>query len=108
MMTGLYTRRDFDLETRRFVPRQNETRSFEKMFLLISNEQGQIVKLKASLQQANRRKLTASVLMGFVFIATLSLKPWLAFTSSAPVKSCVLLSLMRIFNVVARRESSMH
>ena len=42
----------------------------------ISNEQDQNVKLKASLQQADRRKLTASVLMGFVLIATLCLKPW--------------------------------
>ena len=73
----------------------------------ISNEQDQNVKLKASLQQADRRKLTASVLMGFVLIATLCLKTWVAFTTSAPVKSCVLLSLKRKFNVVARRESSM-
>ena len=69
-----------------------------------SNEQDQNVKLKASLQQAERRKLTASVLMGFVLTATLCLKPWVAFTTSVPVKSCVLLSLERIFNVVARRE----
>ena len=74
----------------------------------ISNEQDQNVKLKASLQQADRRKLTVSVLMRFVLIATLCLKPWFAFTTSAPVKSCVLLSLKRKFNVVARRESSMH
>ena len=53
-----------------------------------SNEQDQSVKLKASLQQADRRKLTASVLMGFVPIATLCLKPWLllpllSFTTAA-------------------------
>ena len=54
----------------------------------ISNEQDQKVKLEASLQQADRRKLTASVLMGFVLIATLCLKPWDAFTTSVPVKSC--------------------
>ena len=40
---------------------------------LISNEQDQNVKLKAFLQQADRRKMTASVLMGFVLIATLCL-----------------------------------
>ena len=74
---------------------------------LIPNEQDQKVKLKASLQQPDRRKLTASVLMGFVLIATLCLKPWVAFTTSVPVKSCVLLSLKRIFNVVARKESPM-
>ena len=74
----------------------------------VSNEQDRNVKLKASLQQADRRKLTASVLMGFVLIATLCLKPWVAFTTSVPVKSCVPLSLKKIFNVVARRGSSMH
>ena len=74
----------------------------------ISNEQDQKVKLKASLQQADRKKLTASVLMGFALIATLSLKPWVVFTTSVPVKSCVLLSLWKKFNVVTRRESSMH
>ena len=74
----------------------------------ISNEQDQKVKLKASLQQANRRKLTASVLMGFVLFATLCLKPWVALTTSVPVKSFVPLSLKKIFNMVARRESSVH
>ena len=74
----------------------------------ISNEQDQNVKLKAFLQQADRRKMTASVLMGFVLIATLCLQPWFSFTTSVSVKSCVHLSLKEIFNVVARRESSMH
>ena len=67
-----------------------------------------IVKVKASLHQADRRKVTASVLMGFVLIATLCLRPWVAFTASVPVKGCVLLSPKRKFNVGARRESSMH
>ena len=58
--------------------------------------------------RADRKKLIALVLMGFVLIATLCLKPWVAFTTSVPVKSCVPLSLKKIFNVVARRESSMH
>ena len=31
MTTGLYTRWDFDSETSRVIPRQNKTRSFEKM-----------------------------------------------------------------------------
>ena len=56
---------------------------------LIYNEEDQNVKLKASLQQADRRKLTDSVLMGFVLIATQCLKPWVVFTTSAPAKSCV-------------------
>ena len=82
--------------------------AFKKSSRLISNEQDQNMKLKASLQQADRRKLTASVLMAFVLIAALCLKPWATFTTFALVKSCVPLSLKKMFNVVARRESSMH
>ena len=33
MTTGLYTRWDFDSQTSRFIPRQNKTRSFEKMVM---------------------------------------------------------------------------
>ena len=74
----------------------------------ISNEQDQNVKLSASLQQAERRKLTASVLMGFVLIGTLFLKPLIALTTSVPLRSCVPLPLKKLFNVVARGESSIH
>ena len=52
----------------------------------ISNEQDQNVILKASLQQADRKKLTVLKLIGFVLIATLCLKPCVAFTTSVPVK----------------------
>ena len=55
----------------------------------ISNEQDQNVKLKASLEQADRRKLTSSVLMRFVPIAAFCLKPWVSFTTSVLAKSCV-------------------
>ena len=40
-----------------------------------SHEHDQNVKLKASLKKADSKKLTDSVLMGFVLIATLCLKP---------------------------------
>ena len=104
MPTGLYTRWDF--EGRRVNSHLDKTRpaAFKIWSCPISSEQDQNVKLKASLQQADRKKLTASVLMGFVLIATLYLKPWVAFTISVPVKTCVLLSLKRIFNAVAGRE----
>ena len=74
----------------------------------ISNEHDHNVKMKASLQQAVVRKLTASVFLGFGLCETLYLKPWVAFATSVPVKSCVLLSLKGLFNVLAKRESSMH
>ena len=73
----------------------------------IFNERDLIVQLRASTLQADRRQLTASVLMGFVLIAILCLKQWVAFITSVLVKSCVLLSLKRFFNAVAGRESWM-
>ena len=45
---------------------------------LFFNVQDLIVKLRASTLQADRRKLTASVLMGFVLIAIRYLKHWVA------------------------------
>ena len=66
----------------------------------ISNEQNQNVKLKASLQQAHKRKMTASVLVAFVLIGTLYLKLRVAFTTPVLVKSCFLLSLEKMFNVL--------
>ena len=107
MPAGLYTRWDFDSVYYSY-PDKTRPVALKVWSCLISNEQDQNVKLRASLQQAVRRKVTASVLMGFVFNATLCLKPWVAFTTSVPVKSCVLPPLKKIFNVVAKRESSMH
>ena len=108
MPTGLYTRWDFDSETSRFTPRQNKTRSFENVVMSYFQRTRPECKNESFLQQADRRKLTASVLLAFVLIATLCLRPWFAFTTSVPVRSCVLLSLKRKFNVVARRERWMH
>ena len=54
---------------------------FKKWSCLISNEQDLIVKLRVFTLQADRRKLTTSVLMGFVLIAILCLKDGVAFTT---------------------------
>ena len=105
MPTGLYTRWDIDSETSRFTPRQNKTRSFEN---LIFNEQDLIVRLRASTLQADGRKLTASVLMGFVLIAILCLKQWVAFITFVPVKSSAHLSLKKISNVAVGKENSVN
>ena len=71
------------------------------------NVQDLIVKLSASTLQADRKKLIASVLMGFAFIATLCLKQWDAFTTFVPVKSCAHLSLKKI-SIEAVEENSMN
>ena len=108
MPTGLYTRWDFDSETSRFTPQQNKARILRMWSYPVSNEQDQIVILKTSLQQADTIKLTALVLTAFVLLATLCLKLWVAFTISVFVKKYVPLLLKSIFNVVPRKDSSMH
>ena len=91
MPNGLFTRWDFDSETSRFIPRQNKTRSFEKMVMSYFQRTRPVCENESFFTTSRPKKLTASVLMGFVFFATLCLKPWVAFTTSVPVKSCVLL-----------------
>ena len=107
MPTGLYTRWDIDTETSGFTPRQNKTRNFERWSCLIFNVQDLIVKFRASTLQADRRKLTASVLMGFVLSAILCLKQWVALTTFVPVKSSSHLSLKKISNVEVEKENLM-
>ena len=66
---------------------------------LIFNVQDLIVKLRASRLQAEKRKMIASVLIGFVLIAILCLEQSVAFITFVPVKSCVHLSLKKLPNV---------
>ena len=74
MLTGLYTRWHIDSETSRITPRQNKIRSFENMVMSYFQRRRPYCKLRASTLQADRRKLIALVLMGFVLIAKLCLK----------------------------------
>ena len=105
MPTSLYTRWDIDSETGRFTPRQNKTRSFENLVMSCFNVQDLIVKLRASTLQADRRKVITLVLMGFVLIATLCLKQWVAFITFVTVKSCAHLSLKKISNEAVEENS---
>ena len=52
----------------------------------IFNEQDQTAESRASLQQAHRKKLAASLLMAYFLLATLRLKPWVAFITFVSVK----------------------
>ena len=103
MPTGLLTRWDFDSGTSRFTPRQNKTRSFKNMVMSYFQRRRPTCEIESFFTTGRQKKIDCSVLMGFVLIATLYLKPCVAFTTSVPVKSCVLFSVKRIFNVVARR-----
>ena len=73
--TGLYKRWDFDSETSSFIPRQNKTRSLESMVKSYFQRTRPECDIKSFYQHVDRSELTASVLMGFVFLATVCLKP---------------------------------
>ena len=73
-----------------------------------STNNTRFLKLKASIQKADKRKMTASVLMALVRIAKLPIKPCVAFTTFFPVEKCVHHFVKRISNVAVIRESSMH
>ena len=105
--TDLYTRWDFDSETSRFTPWQNKTRSFENVVMSCFQRTRPECEKESLFTIGRQKELIASVLMSFVLIATLCLKQLVVFTTSVSVKSCVRLSLKRIFNMVAIRGSSM-
>ena len=71
----------------------------------IFNEQNQVAKLRASIQQADRRKSTRSVFMVIVLNGTLCSKQLVAFTTFVPVKKFDRLSLKKNFKVVVKRKS---
>ena len=61
MPTGLYTRREYDSETKRYTARQNKSRSFENMVLSYFQKVDQIAKLRVILILVDKRRLIASV-----------------------------------------------
>ena len=108
MPTGLYTRWDFDSETSRFIPRQNKTRSFENMVMSYFQRTRPECKIESFFTTGRQKNIDCFSVHGFCSHCNTVFEAMGFFTTSVPVKSCVVLSLKRKFNVVARRESSMH
>ena len=61
MPTGLYTRGEYDSETKRFAARQNKPRSLRIRFCHTFNKVGQIAKSRVMSLLVDKRKLIASV-----------------------------------------------
>ena len=61
MPTGLYTRWEYDSETKRFTARQNKSSSFENMVLSYFQKVAQIAKLRVISLLVDKRKLIPSV-----------------------------------------------
>ena len=99
---------EYRFRTSRFTPHKTRHVALKIWSFLIFNERDLIIKFRASTLPADRRKLTASVLMGFVLIAILCLKQWAAFITFVPVKRWAHLSLKKISNVAVGKENSMN
>ena len=78
----------------------------KKWFFRVFNKQDPIVELNASTLKVDRRKLTVSKMMDFVFFAALCLKPRAISIIFVIVKNYVHFSLKKAFNVVVGKKSS--
>ena len=108
MPTGLYTRWDSGAETSRFIPRQNKTRSFEDMVVSYFQRTRPECRIESFVTTGRQKKIDCFTVDGFCSHCNTVFEAMDAFTTPVPVKSCVLPSLKRIFNVIAKRQSSMH
>ena len=61
MPTGLYTRWEYDSETKRFIARKTNLAPLRKWFCCIFNKVDQVAKLRVMLLLVDKRKLIASV-----------------------------------------------
>ena len=104
MPTGLYTRWDLNSETGRFTPRQNRTRSFEKMAMSYFQRTRPECEIESFFTTGLQKKIDCFSVDGFCYHCNTVIEAMGCFTTSVHVNSCVLLSLKRIFNVVAKRE----
>ena len=107
MPTGLYARWDLDSERGKFMPRQKKTRGFENMVMSYSQQTRPEGKTESFDTTGRQNKLTVPVLRGFVRIATLCLKQWLAFITFVFVEMYVHFPLTKIFNVEVTKVNSM-
>ena len=57
MPTGLYTRWEYDSESRRFTARQNKSRSFENMVLLCFEQSRSGCKIESNVTTGRQKKI---------------------------------------------------
>ena len=105
MPTGLYTRWNFDSETSRFIPRQNKTRSFENMVMSYFQRTRPECKIESFFTTGRQKEIDCFSVDGSCSHCNNLFEAMVAVTTSVPVKSYVLLSLNRIFNVVKKERA---
>ena len=79
MPIGLYSRWDFDSETSRFIIRQNKARSFESMVMCYFQRTRPECEIESFFTTGRQKKIDCCSVDGFVLIAKLCLKRWVAF-----------------------------
>ena len=65
MPSGLYTRWDFDSETRGFIPRQNTTRDFEKLVMSYFQRTRQECEIQSFFRTGRQKKIDSFSVHGF-------------------------------------------
>ena len=86
MLTGLYTRWNYDSESQKSMPRQNKTPPSKTWSFLFFIKLLRNVGLKTMLQLVDKRRLIALVLIEFATVVTLSLKQWVVISTTVRVK----------------------
>ena len=104
MPTGIYTRWDLDSETSRFTPRQKKTRSFENMVMSYLQGTRPECEIESFFTTVRQKKIDCFSVDGFCCHCSTVYEGMGCFYHFCPIKSCVPLSLKKIFNVVAKRE----
>ena len=105
MQTGLYMRWKHDTEISRFKPLQNKTRNFPRIVSSYFQRMRPDCKIESFCTTGRQKKLTASVLMGFVPNAKLSLLLWNAFITSVNVKEHAHFTLKKTVSLVLKGEN---
>ena len=108
MPTRLYRRWNFHSETSRFTPRQNNTRSFENMVMSYFQRTKPECEIGSFFTTGRQKKFDCFSVDGFCSHCNTVFEAMVCFYHFCPCQELRPLSLKKIFNAVARRESSMH
>ena len=106
MPTGLYTRSGLDSETVRFTPRQNETRSFEKMVISYFQRTRPECGIESFFTTGRQRKNDCFSVDGFCSHCNTVFEALACFHHFCPCRSCVPLLLRKIFRQEERTRGS--
>ena len=89
MPTGLYTRWEYDSETKRFTARQNKSRSSEKMILTYFHQCRPVCKIESIVATGRQKKIDCFSVDGICYHCNIVLKLWGVTITTVPVRKHV-------------------